>query len=97
MHTFFSSFLSAGSDIIETVTYQASVDGFMTHLNLTEKEALALIGKGVQVALDVRAEFWQDHPEDHNGMNRFLVIFLNLSRGNLFRKLICLMCLSDVG
>lgn len=43
-------FLRVGSDIIETTTYQASIDGFKEHLGLDEKESLDLIRKAVELA-----------------------------------------------
>lgn len=43
-------FLRAGSDIIETNTYQASVLGFVKHLNKNEEESLGLIKKAVELA-----------------------------------------------
>ncbi|XP_015520143.1 homocysteine S-methyltransferase [Neodiprion lecontei] len=43
-------FLRAGADIIQTNTYQASIGGFMKHLNLTAEESLALIKSAVDIA-----------------------------------------------
>lgn len=43
-------FLRAGSDVIETNTYQASVDGFCKYLGVTESDSLDLIDKAVQLA-----------------------------------------------
>ena len=61
-------FLEAGADIIETATYQASVEGFKRHGNLSQETALSLIAKGVELAREVRDKFWSDHPELHTGM-----------------------------
>lgn len=44
------SFLEQGSDIIETVSYQASLDGFMKHLGVTEDQAIQLIKNSVELA-----------------------------------------------
>lgn len=43
-------FLRAGSDIIETNTYQASVTGYKKYLNLTEDESLNLITLAANLA-----------------------------------------------
>ncbi|XP_057340269.1 homocysteine S-methyltransferase-like [Microplitis mediator] len=43
-------FLRAGSDIIETNTYQASVDGFCKYLGVTEADSLDIIVKAVDLA-----------------------------------------------
>uniref|UniRef100_A0A6V7KCW5 Hcy-binding domain-containing protein n=1 Tax=Bracon brevicornis TaxID=1563983 RepID=A0A6V7KCW5_9HYME len=43
-------FLRAGAEIIETNTYQASIQGFVDHLGLTESESLHLIHKAVDLA-----------------------------------------------
>lgn len=43
-------YLRAGSEIIETNTYQASIKGFIDHLHLTEKESFDLIKKAVNLA-----------------------------------------------
>ena len=43
-------FLEHGSDIIETLTYQASVKGFMEHLGVTKDDALQLIKNSVELA-----------------------------------------------
>ncbi|KAK2588220.1 hypothetical protein KPH14_004255 [Odynerus spinipes] len=43
-------FLRAGSDIIETNSYQASIDGFMKYLNASKEESIKLILKAVECA-----------------------------------------------
>ncbi|XP_015177478.1 PREDICTED: homocysteine S-methyltransferase 1-like [Polistes dominula] len=43
-------FLRVGSDIIETNTYQASIDGFMKYLGLTKDDSNKLIYKAVECA-----------------------------------------------
>lgn len=45
-------FLRAGSDIIQTNTYQATINGFVKYLNITEEESLQLIGKAVDYTKD---------------------------------------------
>ena len=44
------SFLESGSDIIETVSYQASVEGFLEYLGVTEHKAMQLIKNSVELA-----------------------------------------------
>ncbi|XP_033362499.1 homocysteine S-methyltransferase YbgG-like [Bombus vosnesenskii] len=43
-------FLKAGADIIQTNTYQTSVDGFSKYMNLSEEEGLNLFSKAVDYA-----------------------------------------------
>ncbi|XP_015112831.2 uncharacterized protein LOC107038316 [Diachasma alloeum] len=43
-------FLRAGAEIILTNTYQASIEGYAEHLNMTESESLHLIHKAVDLA-----------------------------------------------
>ncbi|GAB1861101.1 Homocysteine S-methyltransferase 3 [Camponotus japonicus] len=45
-------FLRAGADIILTNTYQATIDGFVKYLNMTEKESLQIIRNAVDYAKD---------------------------------------------
>ena len=52
------SFLCAGCDVIETVTYQASIEGFCQHLSVSEAEARQLMRKGVEVATQARDAYW---------------------------------------
>lgn len=55
------SFL-AGADLIITNTYQASVDLFVKHLNVSEEEAYDLIKKAVQMAHTAVERFMQEFP-----------------------------------
>ena len=43
-------YLRAGADIITTNSYQASIGGFMKHLNLSYDQSSALIGESVKLA-----------------------------------------------
>lgn len=45
-------FLRAGADIIQTNTYQATIDGFVKYLDITEEESLEVICKAVDYAKD---------------------------------------------
>lgn len=56
-------FLEAGSDIIMTNTYQASVDGFVKHLGVTPDEGYALILRAVSLAKRARDIFLQESGE----------------------------------
>jgi len=51
------SFMEAGSEIIETNTYQASVPGFVKYLGVSEGEAVELIERGVRCACTARDKF----------------------------------------
>jgi len=55
----FYSYLKAGADLIETATYQASVEGFMNHLGVQHDEAVELIRKSVDICRLAAEEFWQ--------------------------------------
>ncbi|GAB0095499.1 hypothetical protein DMENIID0001_108910 [Sergentomyia squamirostris] len=56
-------FLDAGSEIIRTNTYQASIEGYMSHLGLTQEEAENLIRKTVNLTLESRADFQGKSPK----------------------------------
>lgn len=50
-------FLLSGADVISTATYQASVEGFIDHLNVSSERAKELIMSGVQLAKDTVKTF----------------------------------------
>lgn len=50
-------YLRAGADIISTATYQASFEGF-AQKGLSKKEATSLFKKSVEIAKEVRSDFW---------------------------------------
>lgn len=52
-------YFKAGADCAITASYQATVAGFMKR-GLNEAEAINLIKKSVQIALEARDEFWSD-------------------------------------
>ncbi|XP_077988156.1 uncharacterized protein LOC144442652 [Glandiceps talaboti] len=66
------SFLESGADIIETVTYQASISGFQQFLGLTELESKQLLKKGVQLAVEARDEFWEELQKSGKDQDRSL-------------------------
>jgi len=53
------AFLASGADVIATVTYQASVDGFM-RAGLDRDAARAIMRSAVEIAVDERERFWSD-------------------------------------
>ncbi|XP_063229762.1 homocysteine S-methyltransferase YbgG-like [Bacillus rossius redtenbacheri] len=55
-------FLRAGAEAIITNTYQASIDGFMTHLGLSEDESYALIKKAVELAQEAVKLYMDEFP-----------------------------------
>lgn len=65
-------FLRAGSDIIMTNTYQASVDGFVNHLGVTPDEGYALILRAVSLAKHARDTFLQE--SEGNSPNKKLLV-----------------------
>lgn len=64
---FFHLRLSAGSNIIETCTYQASIPGFMKYLNLNLEESIQLIQEAVTLARQAIKEERQINPTIGNG------------------------------
>ncbi|KYQ52661.1 Homocysteine S-methyltransferase ybgG [Trachymyrmex zeteki] len=63
-------FLRAGADIIETNTYQATIDGFIKHLSITEEESLEIIRKAVDYAKDAVNAYSKEIENDENVRNR---------------------------
>lgn len=62
-------FLRAGSDIIETTTYQASINGFREHLGLDEKQSLDLIYKAVDLARQAVETYREESKDDSMVVN----------------------------
>jgi len=58
-------FLNAGSDIILTNTYQASVEGYTKYLNLNEAESLELMESTVQLAHKAKAQYLKENPTEN--------------------------------
>lgn len=52
-----TDYFHAGADCVITASYQATVEGFRRQ-GLSETEALALIGKSVEIAVYARNRFW---------------------------------------
>ncbi|XP_071085835.1 uncharacterized protein [Haliotis cracherodii] len=50
------NFLQAGSEILDTTSYQASVQGFVDHLGVDHDTALSLIGQSVDLAREACSE-----------------------------------------
>ncbi|CAH1781100.1 unnamed protein product, partial [Owenia fusiformis] len=69
------SFLEGGADIIETNTYQASIESFIEHFTISEEEAVGLIKDGARIAIEARDEFWRLNSEkcSREGRQRPLV------------------------
>lgn len=55
-----------------TNTYQASVDGFVKYLNVTEEESYNLIKKAVDYTRIARKRFFKEYPQ----LSEFLAHFL---------------------
>ncbi|XP_037530925.1 homocysteine S-methyltransferase YbgG [Nematolebias whitei] len=51
------SFLFSGADVITTATYQASIQGFINHLNVSPNDARELLMSGVHLAKETAASF----------------------------------------
>ena len=52
-------YFKAGADCAITASYQATIDGFIEN-GLTEDEAIHLIKKSVQIAIEARDQFWAE-------------------------------------
>jgi len=63
-------FLRAGADIIQTNTYQATIDGFMKYLDITEAESLKIIRKAVDYAKDAVNVYSKEIENAIHVMNR---------------------------
>lgn len=63
-------FLRAGSDIIRTNTYQATIDGFVKYMGITEKESLEIIRKAVDYAKDAVNAYSNEVKDNENVRNR---------------------------
>ncbi|XP_062306713.1 homocysteine S-methyltransferase [Osmerus eperlanus] len=57
-----SRFLCSGADVITTATYQASIQGFITHLGMNSEEAGELLMSGVRLAREAVQQFTTDNP-----------------------------------
>ena len=67
-------YLDAGADLITTVSYQAWQAGFQRMTGCTESEADALMRVGVELAVQVRDEWWAEASSAHHkGRQRPLV------------------------
>ncbi|KAL6448426.1 hypothetical protein ACFW04_000388 [Cataglyphis niger] len=63
-------FLRAGADIILTNTYQATINGFMKYLDITEEESLQIIRNAVDYAKDAVNVYNKEIEDDANVANR---------------------------
>lgn len=58
----------AGADVIMTNTYQASINGFVEYLNLSEEESYNLIKSAVDYARIARKRFLKEYPQLSNNI-----------------------------
>lgn len=63
-------FLRAGADIIQTNTYQATIDGFVKYLGVNENESLEIIRKAVGYAKDAVNVYSREIKDDASATNR---------------------------
>ncbi|XP_029666885.1 uncharacterized protein LOC115237764 [Formica exsecta] len=63
-------FLRAGADVILTNTYQATIDGFVKYLDITEEESLQIIRKAVDYAKNAVNVYSKEIEGDANVTNR---------------------------
>ncbi|CAG0898324.1 unnamed protein product [Darwinula stevensoni] len=54
------AFLDAGAQVISTASYQANIEGFKKHLNVSQDEARSLITSAVKLAHDAADTFCRD-------------------------------------
>lgn len=55
-------FLLSGADVITTATYQASITGFIDHLDVSSERARELLMSGVELAKETVERFVSDTP-----------------------------------
>ncbi|XP_013191947.2 homocysteine S-methyltransferase [Amyelois transitella] len=67
-------FLRAGADMIITNTYQASVEGFMTHLGLDRQQSTDLIVRAVELAKRALALYLDEYQDCLHDDNRPLIV-----------------------
>lgn len=53
-------FLISGADVITSATYQASIPGFISHLDVSPERARELLMSGVQLAKETVERFVSD-------------------------------------
>jgi len=64
-------YFMAGADCAITASYQATIEGFMKR-GFTENEAVKLIQKAVQLAVEARDEFWNNEANRSNRPRPFV-------------------------
>jgi len=64
-------YFKSGADCAITASYQASIAGFMKR-GLNETEAINLIKKSVQLAIEARDEFWNDEANHVGRLKPFI-------------------------
>lgn len=70
---FFNSFLLSGSDVVTTATYQASIRGFISYLDLSPEGARELLMSGVRLAAETVERLVRDgHPAGTDTESRSL-------------------------
>lgn len=57
---YINRFLLSGADVISTATYQASIPGFISHLDVSSERARELLMSGVQLAKETVERFVSD-------------------------------------
>lgn len=69
----FYGYFAAGADLVITNTYQASVEGFVEHLGVTEEQAVELIARAVQLAKRARTQYLEEY-QDYVLDGKYLVV-----------------------
>ncbi len=64
-------YFKAGADCAITASYQATIEGF-SRRGLNEQQAIALMQKSVQLAIEARDEFWADEANQTGRSNPFV-------------------------
>ncbi|EFN76200.1 uncharacterized protein LOC105190734 [Harpegnathos saltator] len=63
-------FLRAGADIIQTNTYQATIDGFVKYVGISEEESLEIIRRAVDYAKNAVNAYTKEIADDESIMSR---------------------------
>ncbi|XP_072034996.1 uncharacterized protein [Amphiura filiformis] len=86
-----ASFLKYGADVIETGTYQASVDGYMKYAGLSEQKAVSVIQNAAKIAQEAVEEFWVDYQSkiDGSAEQREELVFTDRSKPQIAASIAC--------
>ena len=77
--------MEAGADVIESATYQASIDGFCEHHQVAREEAYQLLVKGARLAVEARDEVWRELQRNNSCK---IILYPSLVLASIFKMLV---------